>query len=225
MSHKWFGTDVLAKFLLDKVLRDFAFYYDPKRKIKDRAGKMRVAHRVLMDELANAVVAERQNYDGELIVIAHSMGTIIAYDVLRELGREIPGFKVEHFVTIGSPLGLPTVKANVLEENKNRPKADWVRTPTVVTKSWINYADRRDPVCLDNHLASDYGANISGIKVKDDIVLNDYCGERDAHDRPAKTRKDAKPNPHKSYGYLRTPELSQFLSSVVGTGGPRRWQK
>jgi esterase/lipase superfamily enzyme len=48
------------------------------------------------------------------MLIAHSMGTIISYDVLRDLGQEDPSFKVPHFATIGSPLDLPHVKAKII---------------------------------------------------------------------------------------------------------------
>jgi hypothetical protein len=42
------------------------------------------------------------------------MGSIIAYDVLRMLEQRTPG--IDHFVTIGSPLGLPIVAQHVREE-------------------------------------------------------------------------------------------------------------
>ena len=60
------------------------------------------------------------------MLIGHSMGSIIAYDVLRIVGRQTPLVPVDHFITIGSPLGLPHVKTKIYEEN------DLVRTPSVV---------------------------------------------------------------------------------------------
>lgn len=199
---KHFGADALSKVVIDKVLRDLSFYYDDKRKIVNRNGQMWLARRVLMDELKNSLLGIQR--DGrELILIAHSMGSIIAYDVLREIGRKDPKFKIDRFVTIGSPLGLPTVKLNVYEANKRRAKTDHVRTPSVVRKTWINFADRHDPVCFDNHLSDDYGANKHKVKVVDDIILNDYVGQ------------GGRRNAHKSYGYLRTPEMSNFLNQFV----------
>ena len=202
LAHRHFGTDAIAKLVIDRVLRDLEFYYDEERQITDHAGQQRLARRVLMDELKDALLGLERN-DEPIVLIAHSMGSIIAYDVLREIGREDPAFVVEHFITIGSPLGLPTVKANVHDTNKDRSKADHVRTPTVVRQNWINFADRADPVSFDSHLGDDYGANANGIKVRDDIVLNDYVGE------------DGERNHHKSYGYLRTPEMSGFLAPLV----------
>lgn len=182
-----------------KVLRDLAFYYDENRKIRDRRRQLRQARRVLMDELKNTLLPLEGQH---IMVIAHSMGSIIAYDVLRDIGRENPGFPVAHFVTIGSPLGIPTVRANVHEERKSYARVP-VRTPTIVTERWVNYADRKDPVALDIRLRNDYGANDRGIRVQDDIILNDYTtakGER---------------KPHKSYGYLRTPELSEQIRDFI----------
>ena len=214
LSHKAFGTDALSKFVIDRVLKDLSFYYDPKRKILNGEGKKEVARAVLMDEVRTALLAARDGYNGEIAVIAHSMGAIITYDVLRALGRGDPSFELEHFITIGAPLGLPTVKANVYEANKNRPKGDQLRTPTVVTKNWINYSDRKDPVCLDNHLSDDFGPNKHKVCVVDDIVLNDYRGTRNDQGSIVAKGK-GKANHHKSYGYLRTPELSKFLGKLI----------
>ncbi len=194
------GMDALADAVLDKVLKDLAFYYDKNRKILDRRKEKRQARQVLMDELKNGLLPLGRR---RIMVIAHSMGSIIAYDVLRNIGRENPTFSVAHFVTIGSPLGLPHVKAKVYEERSSYSPAVPVRTPTIVTEKWVNYADRKDMVAFDVHLRDDYGPNDRGIRVGDDLVINDYTsptGER---------------NHHKSYGYLRTPELSEHIQAFI----------
>jgi hypothetical protein len=74
--------------------------------------------------------------------------------------RATPPVSVDHFVTIGSPLGLPHVKTKIYEEN------DLVRTPSVVGR-WTNFADRRDIVAVEAKLADDYEANDQGVKVAD----------------------------------------------------------
>jgi hypothetical protein len=214
-THHWFGTDALSKLLIDKVLRDLSFYYDSNQKIADRQVNPLIAQKVLMAELESALLETRENFSGELVLIAHSMESIIAYDVLRKIGRDNPEFRVEHFITIGSPLGLPTVKANIFDVNDDRADEDKVRTPTVVKKSWINYADRRDPVALDNHLVNDFGPNNNGVQVVDDIVLNDYRVPIIVDGNPVRPTEDAKANHHKSYGYLRTPELSKHLGDII----------
>ncbi len=131
-----------------------------------------------------------------LMVIAHSMGSIIAYDVLRALGRERHDIQVDHFITIGSPLGLPHVKYKIWNEY------NLVRTPSIVQK-WTNFSDRRDPVALDVHLSDDYAPNDYNVQVKDDLVINTYKSPK------------GDPNYHKSYGYLRAPELSQAIRAFI----------
>lgn len=183
-AKRYFGFDELADKVLRRKLEDLAAYYDHTQ-IRDE----------LRQRLKDAIL---MNTDKRIMVIAHSMGSIIAYDVLRALGRESRSLAIDHFVTIGSPLGLPHVKYKIYQEN------DLVRTPSVVNR-WTNFADRRDPVAADVQLASDYAPNDRGIRVRDDLVLNGYL-------RP---KPDRKPNYHKSYGYLRAPEVSQVIRSFI----------
>jgi len=170
--------------VLAAKLDDLSRYYD----IETTRNQMR---RRLSD-----VLLRPENQDKRLMLIAHSMGSIIAYDVLRAIGKEAPSIRVDHLVTIGSPLGLPHVKNKIYEENH------LVRTPSVV-KNWTNFADRRDPVALDAHLSDDYEENDGGARVRDDLVINGYTGKSD------------EPNHHKSYGYLRTPEMSSAIRSFL----------
>ncbi len=130
----------------------------------------------------------------EIILVAHSMGSIVAYEVLRRLFAEpvYLGTTVAHFITLGSPLGLTPVKTGVGETRGEKH-----RTPAAVTQSWTNFSDPKDFVCFDNHLKDDYKANDLGVRVKDFHVSNDYPG-----------------NPHKMYGYLRTPEFSEWLRKL-----------
>ena len=196
-----FGADRLADTILGAKLKDLDYYYQD-RPLRSRDNSMKGAKEVLRGELIDTLVANNQH---EIMLIAHSMGTIIAYDVLRVMGNVGPQVPVKRFVTIGSPLGLPHVKQKIIDERKaeGRPKAAKVRTPTLVEDSWVNYADRRDPVALDTHLWDDYGANQSGVRVVDDLIRNDYVG------------LSGEPNHHKSYGYLRTPELSGHISDFL----------
>ena len=172
-------TEVIDK-ALTKILSDLGRYYTEE---SDRTA--------VRGSLSD--VLERHRND-EIMLIAHSMGSIVAYDVLREMGRTGRPVEVKQFVTIGSPLGLAHVKRKAqLERQDTR-----LRTPSIVTRSWINYADRRDFVSLDSHLRDDYRANSRDIRVEDDRVLNDYPD-----------------NPHKVYGYLRTPELSEHIANFL----------
>ncbi|MCZ6743434.1 MAG: alpha/beta hydrolase [Alphaproteobacteria bacterium] len=203
MLKERFEMNKLADWVLGKVVKDLAFYYDKDRKIGDGSTppQLEQARKVLQKKLWDALDRLKGN---EIMLIAHSMGTIIAYDVLRDIGQEDPGFEIAHFVTIGSPLGLPHVKGKIIEERDYDGQGrERVRTPSVVSERWVNYADRKDPVALDVHLRDDYRQNKKGIRVEDDLVINGYLSPSD------------EPNHHKSYGYLRTPELSEHIRDFL----------
>ncbi|MCP5048175.1 MAG: hypothetical protein GY940_13470 [bacterium] len=206
----------VADWILRRVMKDLAFYYDENQQILNRSKKPELARKVLRDELKNEILPEKGK---EIMLIAHSMGTIISYDVLRNLGHPDPKLEVPYFVTIGSPLGLPHVKSKIIKERGYDPK---VRTPSIVTKSWINYADKDDPVAIDVHLRDDYGPNTSvepGVRAVDDLVANDYVypveDRKVGKDGKEKIEIEDKGNPHKSYGYLRTPELSKHIRAFL----------
>lgn len=187
MAKRWIGADPVGDRLLAGALTDLRLYY------QDRA-----VNRELRARLRQLVEAAYE--DGKrLMVIGHSMGSIIAYDTLREIGRERQDLAITHLVTLGSPLGLPTVKFRIWQEN------DQVRTPTVVRR-WTNLAERRDAIAFDTHLAGDFLANAQGIRVEDDLVCNDTVPERDD---PTKT------NYHDLFGYLRTPEMSRIIRAFL----------
>lgn len=72
----------------------------------------------------------------EAIVVAHSLGTIVAYNVLvRSSHAEVP-----LLVTLGSPLGVRSV-INLMSRNQS------LRYPKQV-KNWLNGYDERDVVSL-----------------------------------------------------------------------------
>jgi pimeloyl-ACP methyl ester carboxylesterase len=130
-------------------LRDYYREPDVRNRVRDR--------------LARAL---QHHEDKRVCLIAHSMGSIIAYDVLRMLEQRSPG--IEHFVTIGSPIGLPIVTQHVREEFSNTTVPRQVR-------QWTNLADPGDKVALDCSLADDYRPTPGGIRVQDDLVHNGYA--------------------------------------------------
>lgn len=174
---KHFNFDALADGVLAAKLQDLSRYYE------DAAIRETLRAR-LRDTLL-------RHQNESVMLICHSMGTIIAYDVLRQLGRDNAAFRIAHLITIGSPLGMPHVRHKILEE--------WgmARTPSNVDR-WDNLADKRDPVAIDVYLNGDYKANGRGVEVRDDLILNDWGGIN-----------------HKSYGYLRCPEMSALLAAFI----------
>ncbi|MCP4753813.1 MAG: alpha/beta hydrolase [Proteobacteria bacterium] len=149
-----------------------------------------------------ALLAEtlRKHRRKKILLIAHSMGSIIAYDVLTQL---VPEVKIDTLITIGSPLGLPIIRGKIAAElSKTDKKPVVLRTPENVTTNWFNLADTRDKIALYDQLGGLYAPNSSGIQVIDQTVHNNYTyqGEK---------------NPHKAYGYLRTPEIAAIIHGFL----------
>ncbi|HIF9174748.1 TPA: hypothetical protein ACX6PS_003462 [Photobacterium damselae] len=134
-------------------------------------------------EIEKPLIRLLQQYRHRSItLISHSLGTVIAYNVLQKLAaqRTTQDITIDKWITLGSPLGLASVKAQL-----KRNLLGSLSVPENVS-AWHNYSDKRDIVCIDGDLADDFAKNNSGVGVQDFQVVNAYPG-----------------NPHKSYGYLR----------------------
>src|SRR5258708_3127453 len=129
---------------------------------------------------------------GPFVVVAHSQGTMIAYDVLRRLSRA--QFHVPLFVTIGSPLGLTEVKD---ELRRWSGAGDKLPFPACVD-TWVNVAERLDPVALDNDISDDF---TGAIKNTSGLFVN----------------KDSPFHPHSATGYLRNAMVRTVVRDEVGS--------
>ena len=82
------------------------------------------------------------------VIVAHSLGSVIAYDVLSE--PALAGLQVALLVTLGSPLGIGNIQSK-LRDSAGRPNP----VPTQLS-AWDNFADRFDPVALDATLRDEF---------------------------------------------------------------------
>ncbi len=137
----------------------------------------------------------QKHKDDEIMLIAHSMGSIIAYDVLINHLQEL---KVDTFISVGSPLGLPIITSRIFSEQKDKLKQNQLAAPENILKKWINISDPEDLVAMDHTLKDDFKPNKKGIQAQDLTVYNDYI-------------VDNKRNPHKIYGYLRCSEMTEII--------------
>ena len=134
----------------------------------------------------------------KILLIAHSMGSIIVQDALTEYTSETD---IDTYVTIGSPLGQKYVLSKykpAIEQNlKNK-----LVVPENILKKWYNLSDLDDQVALYHELSNLYKINSRMVKIEDQIVNNYFTslGVR---------------NPHKSYGYLRIQEFSQITNKFL----------
>jgi endonuclease G, mitochondrial len=91
--------------------------------------------------------------NGELVLVSHSLGTVVAMDLLTELPNRIP---VLLLITAGSPLGLDAVHKRLLAGGPNRPAqvekwvnawaaADAVAIGCPLSDTWHDVRDVRTP--------------------------------------------------------------------------------
>lgn len=102
---------------------------------------------------------EASTRGGKVVIVSHSMGTMIAYDVLRNV-EDCP--QVDTLITLGSPLGISEVQ----DELKGLDAVN-IDFPATKLNHWINIYDPLDPVCgLDPRLNNDY-LQVNGKSVLD----------------------------------------------------------
>jgi hypothetical protein len=111
------------------------------------------------------------NNVGPHIILCHSMGTVIGYDVLTN-AIEVPA--VDALITMGSPLGLSEVQARLTPP---WTAADGWPDARLGNGYWANVYDRLDPVCgLHPRIANDYRCH--GAERISDIEVSNSGGWR-----------------------------------------------
>lgn len=196
----------ITKVALDKFATDLGDYYkDVDIEHGDDTGNP--YRETIRGRLIKALI---DHSDKSILLIAHSMGSIIAYDVLLDLEQDVGSVKVDHFVTIGSPLGLASVKKEIKNERERR-KLSLPTVPKTIKTSWVNQVDTRDPVGLDAEIIKDF-KNTHGIEIIDQHVTNDYAVKIIDDNRDITYDFNA----HKSYGYLRTSDMLEVVCRFLG---------
>jgi hypothetical protein len=153
------------------------------------------------DQINERLISILEKYkNDEIFFIAHSMGSIVGFDVLSFLA---PKININTFITMGSPLGAPFVLSRIAKLYKSNIQAHIkLQTPESVNMHWYNFADIKDSIALDYKLSEEFKENTKGVKVQDFLVINTY-------------KTNGKSNHHKSFGYLRTPEFIKVLIDFI----------
>ncbi len=189
--------DSIADIFIRKFFKDLDSYYNNDCITKTKEGFC--VNEAIKNRLSETLKSCKNR---DILLIAHSMGTIITYDVLTMLSPEI---KINSLITIGSPLGLPPIIKKSLADQKIDFKVDnKPAVPENIQKAWYNCSDLDDRVALIYAINNDYRKNSSGVAPTDIIVENDY-------------KYNGEKNPHKSFGYLRTPEVAKVICDFLGT--------
>ncbi len=177
--------------VIGKIAKDFAAYLEDVSFAEE-------ARRRLREKLC-----ERMDRGDKIMLITHGTGSVVAYDVLWELSNdtetypEYGQFKVDQWLTLGSPLGDRVVQKRLLGANEHED----TRFPSNVI-SWHNLSAEDDYTCHDTTLADDFKRMMITRRVS---AVHDYRIYNLAV-------RYGKSNPHSSVGYFIHPRLSKIIS-------------
>ena len=136
----------------------------------------------------------------QVLLIGHSLGSVIAYDTLWELSHleQSPG-EVDLFLTLGSPLGMHYVQRRL----KGYKHKNSQRYPTNIRR-WVNISSVGDITALDRVFRDDFShmlelGIVESIEDHSEAIYNFF-------------RSDEGLNVHRSYGYLVNPAVGYIIA-------------
>jgi hypothetical protein len=130
-----------------------------------------------------------------LIVIAHSLGTAITYEVLAELGTQV---EVVLFATLGSPLVYDGFRESV-NAHLGRKESDLLSMPAGVAQ-WLSIIDEGDSLIgWGGELRDSLKSNVALHEVRRSGINRSFSA-------------------HPALGYLASRELKDLLFPVLGAG-------
>jgi hypothetical protein len=177
--------------------------HEANRYLKNRDGIGATVRNVLREELLAAWRA-----DAPVLLIGHSLGSVIAYDTLWELSRDRDAVgRVDLFVTMGSPLGTHFVQRSLAGTHE----LGAARYPHNVGR-WVNCTARGDTTALRRRLKPHFDEMLALGLVEsiDDIVgFDNYF------------RGPTGINEHEAYGYLVQPLVATVIGDWVLCVAPR----
>ncbi|MER6187965.1 serine protease [Streptomyces sp. NPDC001652] len=149
-------TDV-DEWLIATTLRDVAAYLDDPG---------------VRDAVLNTVLATMPT-SGELVLVTHSLGTVVGMDLISRLAPELD---VSLLVTAGSPLGLDTVYRRLLVGGPKRPDR---------VEHWVNTWCPTDGVAIGCPLADDWKGELTDLAVDNSRDRAHHIEEYLAHPKVA----------------------------------------
>lgn len=185
------GKIGLAPMLLRRLIPELAAYWE-------RDGSFREQTLARTRAALDAALGRGD----QLMVVAHGLGAIVAYDALWQLSREGQGAgvearKVDQLITLGAPLGDETVKSHLCGHGEPVPR----RYPDNIL-NWHNVAAEDDFHCHDKTVLDDFLPMLKHHLIS---AINDFRIYNMAV-------RYGRSNPHSAVGYLVHPRISKLLA-------------
>ncbi|GGV73657.1 hypothetical protein GCM10010294_36090 [Streptomyces griseoloalbus] len=149
----------LDAWTISLVFRDVAAYLDDQR---------------IREEVLGCVL-ETVPDEGEMVLVSHSLGTVVGMDLLTRLS---PGVEVVHLTTVGSPLGMNSVYRRLLSGGPKTPER---------VADWLNAWCPTDAVAIGCPLADDWADGPTDLAVVNARDRAHSITEYLAHDEVARS--------------------------------------
>jgi len=185
-------SSIMASHALRVTLSDVHRYLDNTDGVADRIRALLIA------ELEAAWAA------GDcVLLIGHSLGSVIAWDTLWQLSREAqsPG-RVDWLMTLGSPLATRFIRNGLRGARRAEPEC----YPANIDR-WVNIAARGEMVSLHRRIRPFFAGMLRfGLvqSIEDEAEIYNHFRSADGL------------NPHKSYGYLNHATVARRISRWLG---------
>jgi hypothetical protein len=149
-------------------------------------------------DMLKATLRQASESGRPVLLIAHSMGSVIAYDSLWELSHNAhESLHVDRLLTLGSPLGQSYLQKRIL----GRERSGDARYPNNIRR-WSNLAAAGELTAIDPVLRKDFGEmlELGLVESIDDVDVFNYF------------RLNGQLNVHAEYGYLANQATGQIIA-------------
>ncbi|WP_353167880.1 hypothetical protein [Acinetobacter sp.] len=124
---------LVSQLVKDKALKEFSVILNNFPKLHESLihkflieTYLYLANPQFMDEVHQRILASLEADQAHLIV-AHSLGTVIAYNLLQQLS---PRYKIQRFITLGSPLAFKVIQSRLTPP---------IQSPACLNGDWHNF--------------------------------------------------------------------------------------
>ncbi|MFW1798843.1 esterase/lipase family protein [Acinetobacter nematophilus] len=124
---------LVSQLFKDKALKEFSVILNNFPKLHESLihkflieTYLYLANPQFMDEVHQRILASLEADQAHLIV-AHSLGTVIAYNLLQQLS---PRYKIQRFITLGSPLAFKVIQSRLTPP---------IQSPACLNGDWHNF--------------------------------------------------------------------------------------
>jgi hypothetical protein len=152
----WLPGPVKEAIIKKAAMEAYYFLFDKEYVRAD--GKRFKVRGELRERLLTALRAASEQAE-KTVLVTHSMGTMVAYDVLRNC-TGCP--QVDTLLTLGSPLGIKEVQDELMATDRKT-----VDFPSATLRRWVNVYDPQDVVCGAAPILANDFESVGGRRVED----------------------------------------------------------